>query len=83
MSKLMRVGFSDLYSDGREIEVCNIHVSTNLDAKYSGWTFPNKFYAIPEIGDYIESTERPLKVCARTFGLNGSIKIEVTGTPRY
>jgi hypothetical protein len=70
---------SDLFINGERIP---IEVHTNLDAKYQ-WQFPSTFYAIPRIGDYIVcqdgDQDRNLKVCARYFQINGSIKIEVTG----
>ena len=70
-----------LIQNGIEVH-CNINVHTNLDHKYNNWVFPDKFYAIPEVGDYMDSNEGPdrlLKVCSRTFRMNGDIDIEVTG----
>jgi hypothetical protein len=55
-----------------------IEVRTNRDSKYGHRDFPEQFLRVPEIGDYIESTNGILKVCARTFCLNGSVLIEVT-----
>jgi hypothetical protein len=63
------------------VDIGNILIiQTNVDAKFGHHTFPAIFYAIPEIGDYIATTERrDLKVCSRTFGEDGFITIEVTG----
>jgi hypothetical protein len=83
MSKLIKKIFHPVTGNLTEIEVTDIRVTTNLDHKYNHWVFPEKFYAIPEVGDYMDSNDgRILKVCSRRYMLDGSIQIEVTGRPR-
>ena len=63
---------------GKEVIKDVIHCTTNLDCKWGAWVFPKTFIAIPEIGDYIMTQERCLKVVSRCFKETG-IEIEVTG----
>jgi hypothetical protein len=72
-SRLMRINEA-----GAEVKIADLSIVTNLDSKYNHWVFPQKFYVLPEIGDYISSNERELKVCRRVFEEDGSITIEVT-----
>ena len=70
---------ADLILDGIKIEN-GISIHTNLDSRFGSWKFPDVFRAIPNVGDYIDNEEHRLThVCYRTFKLDGSIELEVTG----
>jgi hypothetical protein len=84
MAKVGGAPLSVITANG-ELEVCTIFVHTNIDPKFQ-WQFPKKFYKIPEMGDYVKALdgdcEPLLKVCMRTFLMDGDISIELTGTYR-
>jgi hypothetical protein len=72
---------SDLIINNETIKN-GIKVHTNLDVRVGYWVFPEVFRTIPEVGDYIDNNQnRFVKVCNRTFNMDGSITIEVTGVP--
>jgi hypothetical protein len=71
------------YGQATEIEVAPIKIIAQVVGTFE---FPKKFYALPEVGDYVDSTCRNyLRVASRTYRLDGTIELVLLpfdhGTP--